>query len=345
MSESSGKTIDQLDPYSELTTAQKTQFKSTAVLPARGTTTQGGSLETLKVPVEEFITQADNTTITNTAGVLSVANPVPSKTGYQKLVLTLDGNGNMTWGNPGDYLDIDAYGDMHVEPPRAIRSLGYASDSGGYYVSVDNTTIEEVNAGTSQKPNYKLKVVNPLPSPVSGTDQGKVLTVNNSDEIVWAAAQGGGSNLPSYTQSDAGKVLSINQAGNGLEWSNAGGGSSNTDVVNFTVKLIPPTEAPWEGTYILHSVDKTPQQVLAILSSGKSVFASIITKSEDLSVIYDIKTLPMSFLMNDLESEQFRIYFSQYNQGSGQGGPIIIGWSGDNVWEDCGNDFWSSIES
>ena len=72
MSESTGKTIDQLDPYSELTTAQKTQFKSTAVLPARGTTTQDGSLETLKVSVEEFITQADNATITNTAGVLSV---------------------------------------------------------------------------------------------------------------------------------------------------------------------------------------------------------------------------------------------------------------------------------
>jgi hypothetical protein len=106
MSESTGKTIDQLDPYSELDTAQKTYFKSTAVLPARGTTEQDGSLETLKMPVEEFITQADNATITNTAGVLSVANPVPS--------------------------------------------------------------------------------------PVSGTDQGKVLTVNSSDEIVWENPQGGG---------------------------------------------------------------------------------------------------------------------------------------------------------
>lgn len=219
--ESTGKTIDQLDPYSELTTAQKTQFKSTAVFPARGTTEQDGSLKTLKVPMEEFITQADNVTITNTAGVLSVANPVPSTTGKQKLVLTLDGNGNMTWGNPGDHLDIDADGDMNVDPPRGIRSVGYASDSGGYYVSVDETTIEEVNAGTSQNPNYKLKVVNPLPSPVSVTDRGTVLTVNNSDEIVWATPQGG---IPDPTGVTNGYVLTVSDGA--ATWAAPGGGGA-----------------------------------------------------------------------------------------------------------------------
>lgn len=352
MSESTGKTIDQLDPYSALDTAQKTQFKSTAVFPARGAKTQGGELETLKMTIDEVVPAvpvADGSTISNTANVLSVANPVPSTSGLNKRVLTLNNSGEIVWGNGDGNLGIDNDGDLSFTAPKAYKSLRYDSASGGYSVETDNETIENKNFGTDPNPNYKLVVKHPVPEPAANHgDVGKVLTVktvNNADEIVWETPQGGGSNLPSYTQSDAGKVLSVNQAGNGLEWANAGGGSSNTDVVNFTVKLILPTEAPWEATYILHSVDKTPQQVLAILSSGKSVFASIITKSEDLSVIYDIKTLPMSFLLNDLELEQFRIYFSQYNQGSGEGGPIIIGWSGDNVWEDSGKDFWSSIES
>lgn len=289
MSESTGKTIDQLDPYSELTTAQKTQFKSTAVLPARGAKTQDGSLVTLKVPVEEFITQADNVTITNTAGVLSVANPVPSTTGYQKLVLTLDGNGNMTWGNPGDHLDIDAYGDMNVEPPHGIRSLGYASDSGGYYVSVDETTIEEVNAGTSQNPNFKLKVVNPLPSPVSVTDQGKVLTVNNSDEIVWAAPASG---VPDPTGVTNGYVLTVSNGA--ATWAAPGGGGGGIVKYEVEYTTYPGDSYAFKGTAPKYSellaacktnnlvvVDLTWIGEHALNDYARFYFTSYSNKSED----------------------------------------------------------------
>lgn len=102
-----GKTIDQLDKFSELTTEQKSAFKNSGLLPVRGSTSSaaGAELSTLGMTINDIVPAvptADGTTITNTANIISVANPVP------------DPNDQVKPATDGDVLTYDATADEIV---------------------------------------------------------------------------------------------------------------------------------------------------------------------------------------------------------------------------------------
>lgn len=112
----------------------------------------------------------------------------------------------------------------------------------------DGTTISNTS-GT-------LSVAIPVPAPVASTDQGKVLTVDNSDNIVWSTPAGG---LPAYTSTEAGKVLAVNSQGDGVEWIAAGGGSSTQWVILSC----------YQGT--ITSSNMAPTQALAIFQNDNDM--------------------------------------------------------------------------
>lgn len=99
------------------------------------------------------------------------------------------------------------------------NSVLYGGGSGGYNKRMDllyDNTLTKVSGANG----YELKVAVPVPSPGINAHRGEVLTVNNSDEAVWAAPQGGGggSSLPAYTSDDDCAVLAVNSTHDGCEW-------------------------------------------------------------------------------------------------------------------------------
>lgn len=83
-------------------------------------------------------------------------------------------------------------------------------------ISVNGTEVEP-----DEYKNVDITIPeSPVPEPASDhSDQGKVLTVNSSDEIVWAKS----SALPESTTLDEGKVLTVNGSGKAY-WAQPGGG-------------------------------------------------------------------------------------------------------------------------
>lgn len=146
------------------TQEEKETFLENAKVLATGSKVQGDPAETANIPLNEIVStpvEADDDTIINTDGVLSVAVPVPevpqNKVGAVLTIISDDGG--IDWENPIRY----------------YPGTGLDTSSG-----VDSLT-------------FHVKV--PVPDPKSNANPGDVLTYDGED-VVWAAPQGGGIELP-----------------------------------------------------------------------------------------------------------------------------------------------------
>lgn len=146
------------------TQEEKETFLENAKVLATGSKAQGGPAETANIPLNEIVStpvEADDDTIINTDGVLSVAVPVPevphNKSGAVLSIISDDGGTD--WEKP----------------------VRYDSGNGLYSSSAGDSITFHVNV--------------PVPDPDGDAHQGDVLTYDGED-VVWAAPQGGGIELP-----------------------------------------------------------------------------------------------------------------------------------------------------
>lgn len=252
----------------------------------------------------ELSVKYDNDTIVENGNGLEVAVPVPDNTTGQGDILC--------WQSGSDYLGIE---------PHAVWCSPDSND-----ILVDTT-------------NGEIRLAVPVPDPKGShpAADGDVLTYDgNTDEIVWAAPQGG--SLPSYTQSDAGKVLAVNQAGNGVEWTNAGGGGgddADTLIVTIDVKDGP------NYSHIFESATKSPWEAYQAYKNGKTVFANIRYLASN-NEVYNVYSLPLSYLYYS-DGILPVIYFVNYGVGSGSTSERIMLYNVEenDTWDNADSTFWS----
>ena len=126
------------------------------------------------------------------------------------------------------FLFVDGNNEL-VGVDESSGGLHYDTRREGIFVNVDGNTIEEIfktlcvkyDGDTIVENGNGLEVANPVPDTYNNANDGDVLTYNaQSDEIVWAAPQGGGggSSLPAYTSDDDCAVLAVNSTHDGCEW-------------------------------------------------------------------------------------------------------------------------------
>lgn len=187
-----------------------------------------------------FILTGDSTKVDTRTGRLEVTNPVPGD-GQDGQILGYDSNaGGMVWKSPEEQVQAD-WNELDDSKPSFIAnkpfigidgSGGLETFEGNIVVEVDRETIRRRDGGA-------LYVANPVPEPAANhADAGKVLTVktvNNSDEIVWDAPQGGGGiDLPkgeaSWDHLDSGGGLYIPLLAY-YEWNGTHAGQSVTRIV------------------------------------------------------------------------------------------------------------------
>lgn len=203
----------------------------------------------------------------------SGANPVPDVQNPSNKVIYLTANGgneasnvydewiysNSAWEKVGTTtVDLSQYytksdtDNAFVKQDSMGTAIEYNISAGGVSVCydagltlIDGKLCVLCDNDTTFLAGPYVAVTNPVPPPGTNEHRGEVLTVNNSDEIVWAApasgvpdptgitngyvltvnngaaewapAGGGGSDLPEHTNADVGKVLGV-LTGNTLNW-------------------------------------------------------------------------------------------------------------------------------
>lgn len=169
-----------VDDNLEFNSSEKAAFLQSALVIATGSKTQGGTAVTANIPIGELAPEpvtADDDTIVNDNGVLSVSMPVPSisgKTGGE--VLTYNGVvDEIEWREP--LIPLNGLG----------ISLG--SGEGGYQVNIDTSKATDGDMLTYSSDDI-VWAAPPIgiPDPSTATN-GAVLTVRDG-QAVWEVPGG-----------------------------------------------------------------------------------------------------------------------------------------------------------
>ena len=151
--------------------------------------------------------------ITEESGVknVKVENPVPTN-GSVGNVLKKTAKGT-EWGTVSiPVTDVTVDGNSVVSNgTAAIPAIPDVSDKAEKSeMSVEAVSGDATKKTITLKSGLSVDVVTEHKAelPTEGKTEGKVLTVNNSDEVVWGDAQGG-TDLPTYGKSDNGKMLAV----------------------------------------------------------------------------------------------------------------------------------------
>lgn len=183
------------------------------------------------IPSAVTVDQTYNSSSTNAqsgtavAGALATVNQVPASTSSDEdKVLTVNSSGNPVWAPAqgsaqvqSDWTESDTTDPAYIQNKPTTKSISAGSGisitessngvvisaTGGGSGTVDQTyNASSTNAQSGTAVAGALATVNQVPASTS-SDEDKVLTVNSSGTPVWAAAQGGGSQVQSdWTESD-----------------------------------------------------------------------------------------------------------------------------------------------
>lgn len=171
----SGKKMSEYPSVDVLPSEQKSTYLGNASIVAVGEKTPGGDKENYRVPLSEI----------GGGGGGSLPDP-PSKNDQ---VLTYDlGSSTSKWADPTLDLNLAKLEELQTVAP--LRGGGTGSQFNYITLGYDSTLrlVED-------QPRDRLGVKNPVPDPGTDLHRGDVLTVNDSDEIVWGAGGGGGGSI------------------------------------------------------------------------------------------------------------------------------------------------------
>ena len=184
----------------------------------------------------------------------------------------------------------------------------YESGSGGLDINTDSTLTKiyyENDKGELLSTDLSVAVPVPDPTDVEApATNGDVLTYDSdSDKIVWAAPQGGGSNLPSTTTANAGDVLTLDEDKN-LSWSAPQGGGSSTSIIYLNTNTM---------TATLNGNPITPGEVMELVKTNPYIVLRKCWNYQGVTYYgYD-----NYYVANYLNGEQQLLYFVCQDFGSG----------------------------
>lgn len=169
-----------VDDQLEFNSSEKAAFLQSAMVIATGSKTQGGTAVTANIPIGELAPEpviADDDTIVNYNGVISVSMPVPSTSGKSGgEVLTYNGvSEEIEWRDP--------------LIPLSGAGISVGSGDGGYEVNIDTS-----KATAGDMLTYDIEGIVWTAPPIGIPDpadaaEGAVLTVRNH-QAVWEVPGG-----------------------------------------------------------------------------------------------------------------------------------------------------------
>lgn len=308
-----GKTIDNLDPIEE-TAEEKATFIAGAVLPIRGTL--NGTTKTFKVTGSDLTIPAEQVQADWNQTTTTAKDYVKNKPHF---------NTGLKVTNEAGYDNVE----LHINSNKPGLLI---NNQDGLGIETDDTL------GPNSEYSFKLGVTHPVPDPGTNAHRGHVLTVDNSDEIVWAAPQGGGG-IPDPSSVTNGYVLTVSNGA--ATWAApGGGGSSNVEQISMICLKNQSTA----GQTVIQSVSMTPKQALQSYNSGKTLILNVIVKTNLSSdEIWEQYTYPLSYLgygwdEEEEENRYYILYFDYISALEGTGADLWHGVKGkldttDGTWE------------
>lgn len=251
--------------------------------------------EIIRIPGDGSSGQFLKSTGGNTVAWSAIPAELPSYSSAENgKVLSVDSSGNLIWAVPsgdvpsysssdnGKYLGVNSLGQLVWRTPSGTLPAGenvgdvlmYTFGGPAWTTIIripGNGTVGQILKFDGGTQVSWTDVPVELPS-YSSADNGKILKVNSSGNLIWATEQTG-TTLPSYSSVNNGQVLTVNSSGN-LEWDTPSSGGAN--LYMHHVKIIDDSQ---EGMIYLNLITRssaamtTFADVIMAMSTGETVAA------------------------------------------------------------------------
>ena len=217
MPNSVGQKMSDYPLLSTLTQEERETYMQNVAMTTFGTKDNTGTKINVNVPLSAIVPTVPVTDVT-VGGTSVLNNGVAEVPAIPDAASLADGtsitasNGKLSASIP--VTDVTVGNNTVVENGVAIIPKYYGQNpimNNGYNFSLSYNNDQFELAGTN---NTELTLTNPVPPPGDNEHRGQVLTVNDTDEVVWAASNG----VPSISSLDSAKTYKLQCDKGTIKW-------------------------------------------------------------------------------------------------------------------------------